>query len=59
MFTIFLICICFICLKTFFCIFIKTLALWKKDVSIAAMLYMAVVIRNSVPTNAETITTTA
>ena len=45
-------------LKTFFYIFIKTLVLWKKNVSIAAILFVAVPIRNSALISAETITIT-
>jgi hypothetical protein len=46
-------------LKTFFYIFIKTLVLWKKNVSIAATLFVAVPIRNFVQISAGTITITA
>lgn len=41
-----------------FCIFIKTLVLWKRNVSTAAASSGAAQIRNSVPTSAETIITT-
>jgi hypothetical protein len=36
----------------------KTLVLWKKNVSIAVMLFVAAPIKNSVLTSAEIITTT-
>ncbi len=46
-------------LLTFFCNFIKTFVLWKGNVSIAAALYVAGLIRNSALISAETITTTS
>jgi len=52
------ICDCCFRLKTFFCIFIKTLVLWKKNVSIAATPYVAAPIRNSALISAGTTTTT-
>jgi hypothetical protein len=45
-------------LKTFFYIFIKTLVLWKRNVSIVATPFVVAPIRNSALTSAGTTTTT-